>query len=93
MGNAPAPEKVPTGTALVRPSSSTCDLSGLSRYLEIRHQHCDLGSPKNVLVLKRDRKETQVTGSLLGNAIEQCHGRVRSGFREQEGFGLERAQE
>lgn len=87
MGNAPAPEKVPTGTAQVRPSSSTCDLSGLSRYLEIRHQHCDLGSPKNVLVLKRDRKETQVTGSLLGNAIEQCHGRVRSGFREQEGFG------
>lgn len=82
--NAPAPEKVP------RPSSRKCDLSGLSRYLEIRHQHCDLGRPKNVLGLKRDRKETQVTGSLLGNATEQCQpGRVR---REEE-FGPERAQE
>lgn len=86
--NAPAPEKVP------RPISRKCDLSGLSRYLEIRHQHCDLGRPKNVMALKRDRKETQVTGSLLGNATEQCQpGRVGSGFREQERFGPERAQE
>lgn len=86
--NAPAPDKVP------RPSSSKCDLSGLSRYSEIRQQHCDLGRPKNVLALKRNRKETQVTGSLLGNAIEQWQpGRVRSGVREQEGFEPERAQE
>lgn len=82
--NAPAPEKVP------RPSSSKCDLSGLSRYSEIRHQHCDLGRPKNVLALKRNRKETQVTGSFLGNAIEQCQ--EESGV-ESEGFGPERAQE
>lgn len=86
--NVPAPDKVPG------PSSGKCDLSGLSRYSEIRHQHCDLGRPKNVLALKRNRKETQVTGSLLGNAIEQRQpGRVRSGVREQEGFGPERAEE
>lgn len=81
-------------TAQVRVSSSKCDFSGLSRYSEIRHQHCELGRPENVLVLKRDRKETPVMGSSLGNAIEQCQpGRVGSGLREQEGFGLERAQE
>lgn len=81
-------------TAQLRPSSSKGDLSGLARYLEIRHQHCHLGRPKNVLALKRDRKETQVTESLFCNAIEQRQpGRVGSGWREQEGFGPERAQE
>lgn len=66
-------------TAQVRPGSSKCDLSGPSRYLEIRHQHCDLGRPKNVLVLKRDRKETR---SFLRNAIEQCQLGVDSESRK-----------
>lgn len=30
-----------------------------------------------------------MTGSFLSHAIEQCHGRAGSGFREQEGFGLD----
>lgn len=84
--NAPAPEKVP------RPSSSKCDLSGLSRYSEIRHQH--FGETKECSGPEEEQEGDTVTGSLLGNAIEQCQpGRVRSGVREQEGFGPERVQE
>lgn len=44
-------------TARVRPRRSKCDPSGLSRYLETRHQFCNLGRPKNVPVPKRDRKK------------------------------------
>lgn len=66
-------------TARVRPSSGKCDLSGPSRYLEIRHQRCDLGRPKNVLVLKRDREVTRVTGSFLG----KCH-RAMSAWKSRE---------
>lgn len=54
--NAPSLDKLPTGL-LGQAEKQQCDLSGLSRYLETRHQCCDLGRPNNVPVPKRDEEE------------------------------------